>query len=117
MRGSHFILVHKAVCDDTVRKSLQTRLSPQSPCSSCGCALKVGMRRLKCNNCFVDYCKECSPERWSNKYWCKHCDHHMIYHKLAKPTDDWQLERLNDVIALKIRHDISIGADLLNGGF
>ena len=48
-------------------------------------------------------------------YWCKNCDHHMIYHKLVKPADDWQLERLNDVIAMKIRHDISTDADLLNG--
>jgi hypothetical protein len=41
----------------------------------------------------------------------------MIYNKLVKPTDDWQLERLNDVIARKIRHDVSMGAELLNGGF
>ena len=111
------LLLYKTVSNNTIRKSLQTILAPQSPCSSCGCALKVGVLRLSCNKCFVDYCKECSPERCADKYWCKHCDHHMIYHKLVKPTDDWLLQRLNDVIVRKINHDISIGAELRNGGF
>ena len=117
MRGSSFILIPKTVPDDTVRKSLQTCLAPQSPCSSCGCELKVGVLRSQCNKCFVNYCKDCSQECCSDKYWCKHCNRHLVYHKLAKPTDDWILERLNDVIVWKVSHDISIRAELLNGGF
>ena len=117
MRGSHFILILKTVPDDTIRETLRTVLAPQLPCSSCGDVLKVGTRRLKCNSCFVDYCRVCSGERCADKYWCKYCNHHMIYHKLVKPTGDLLLKRLNDVIARKIRHDISIGSELLHGGF
>jgi hypothetical protein len=117
MRGSHFILLPKTVSDGTIRKSLQTISAPQSPCSLCGCVLTVGTRRSRCNNCFVEYCKACSAERWNDKCWCKRCNSHMIYHKLVKPTDDGQLERLSDVIARKIRHDIGINAELPNCGF
>ena len=101
MRGSHFTLLQKTVSNDTIRKTLQTVLAPQSPCSSCGIALRVGIPRLICNSCFVNYCETCSHERWGNNYWCKYCSNHMIYNKIAKPTDDAQLERLNDVIAKK----------------
>ena len=115
MRGSQFILIPKTVSEYTVRKALQTILAPQLPCSSCGRVLKVNTLRMKCNSCFSDYCKSCSNERWADMYWCKKCDHHMIYHKLVKPSDDGQLGRLNDVISMKIRNDISTDSDLING--
>ena len=116
MRGSQFILIPKTVPNDTIRETLRTVLAPQQPCSSCGCVLKVGTRRLKCNSCFVGYCRVCSGEPCADKYWCTNFNHHMIYNKLVKPIDDLLLKRVNDVLVRKISHDISIGADLLNGG-
>ena len=100
-RGSNAMLIPKTATDDIVRESVRTTLAPapQLPCTSCGRVLRVGIKRLHCNNCFADYCKSCSDERWADTYWCRNCNNHTIYRKWGRPTDDLRLKRLHDVIA------------------
>ena len=114
MRESHFVLMPKVESNDAIHKCLKM-LAPQMPCSSCGCLLKFGTKRLKCNGCFVDYCGSCAEERWRCNYWCKHCNNHMIYHKLVNPLDHRALEQLNGAIANKLTHDVSNKSELING--
>ena len=51
-------------------------------------------------------CEKCVKERMNDNYWCGCCNNHMIYNKIAKPSDENQLAQLIACISKKLPYDI-----------
>ena len=112
MRGSSFVLFDKNTPDDIIRKS--TMLAKQQLCASCKHELKAWTPRLRCKNCLIFLCEKCVKERMNDNYWCGCCNNHMIYNKIAKPSDENQLAQLNACISKKLTYDIEHQPDVFH---
>ena len=106
MRGSSFVLINKSFCDDAIREALKTLLKPRAKCVACGLVLKVGTPRVKCNKCCLFIAQHVHESAGTRMCGVIAVAIICFYHKIAKPIDDEELERLSVILAAKMKHNI-----------